>query len=514
MTTELTITTQTPPANRNELAQAFGPNQSAVRRLEAMTRDITITLPDAIDSVYALIQTLQQAAYVLAAPNANLPNADVLKNGAGLSLTLGAGTITLALQIPVTVPNGGTGQTVLPANGVVIGNGASPVASAAPGAAGTALVSNGPTSNPSFQSVVSDIAAGTGINVSSSTGSVTISLQVPVAIANGGTNGTTASSALANLGGVPLSSVGAANGVASLDVSGKVPLAQLPASVVGSLNYQGTWNASTNTPTLVSGTGTKGFFYKVSVAGSTTIDGNSQWNVGDIIAFDGVVWDKIDGIPSEVTSVNGQVGAATITAAGIGAAATVNNLSDLASASAARGNLGLGTAAVQNVTYFLQAANNLSDLASASTARSNLGLGSIATQAASAVAITGGAVQATTGLGAGGNSTPAGSATGIQFGYSSTGAYTWMQSYSAPIVMNPLANHILMGTTTDDNSGNKLQVSGGLSISSATMMQTNTAFTNGAASSTGTLTNAPAAGNPTKWIPINDNGTVRHIPAW
>lgn len=39
-------------------------------------------------------------------------------------------------------------------------------------------------------------------------------------------------------------------------------------------------------------------------------------------------------------------------------------------------------------------------------------------------------------------------------------------------------------------------------------------FDNGAASSAGTLTNAPAVGNPTKWIPIDDNGTTRYIPAW
>jgi hypothetical protein len=40
------------------------------------------------------------------------------------------------------------------------------------------------------------------------------------------------------------------------------------------------------------------------------------------------------------------------------------------------------------------------------------------------------------------------------------------------------------------------------------------AFTNNAGASAGTLTNAPAIGNPTKWIPINDNGTIRNIPAW
>jgi parallel beta-helix repeat protein len=46
------------------------------------------------------------------------------------------------------------------------------------------------------------------------------------------------------------------------------------------------------------------------------------------------------------------------------------------------------------------------------------------------------------------------------------------------------------------------------------LLQTSAALTNGAAAATGTLTNAPIAGNPTKWIPISDNGTTRYIPAW
>jgi len=39
-------------------------------------------------------------------------------------------------------------------------------------------------------------------------------------------------------------------------------------------------------------------------------------------------------------------------------------------------------------------------------------------------------------------------------------------------------------------------------------------FDNGAGAQMGTLTNSPAVGNPTKWIPIDDNGTTRYIPAW
>lgn len=39
-------------------------------------------------------------------------------------------------------------------------------------------------------------------------------------------------------------------------------------------------------------------------------------------------------------------------------------------------------------------------------------------------------------------------------------------------------------------------------------------LTNGAGAALGTLGNAPSMGNPTKWIPIDDNGTTRYIPAW
>lgn len=53
-----------------------------------------------------------------------------------------------------------------------------------------------------------------------------------------------------------------------------------------------------------------------------------------------------------------------------------------------------------------------------------------------------------------------------------------------------------------------------LTLGGGTLLATSAALTNGAAAALGTLTNAPAAGNPTKWIPISDNGTTRFIPAW
>ena len=124
----------------------------------------------------------------------------------------------------------------------------------------------------------------------------------------------TSGTAFTTLGGygitdaVAASRLGAASGVATLDSGGHVTAAQLPASLVGAMNYQGTWNASTNTPALASGTGTKGYYYKVSTAGTTSLDGVASWNVGDSAVFDGTTWDKIDGITNEILSVFGRTG--------------------------------------------------------------------------------------------------------------------------------------------------------------------------------------------------------------
>jgi len=119
-------------------------------------------------------------------------------------------------------------------------------------------------------------------------------------------------SGVAITGYIPSTEKGAALGVATLDAGGKVPVSELPAAVLGALSYQGTWNASTNTPTLTSSTGTKGYYYVVSVAGSTDLDGITDWVVGDWAVYNGTVWQQIDNTDA-VTSVNGQVGAVVLT---------------------------------------------------------------------------------------------------------------------------------------------------------------------------------------------------------
>lgn len=101
---------------------------------------------------------------------------------------------------------------------------------------------------------------------------------------------------------------GAANGVATLDSGGKVPVTQLPNSV---MEFQGAWNASTNTPTLADGTGNTGDVYRVSVAGTINLGSGSQtFDVGDFAIYNGSIWQWSGGSDS-VQSVFGRQGIVT-----------------------------------------------------------------------------------------------------------------------------------------------------------------------------------------------------------
>ena len=102
--------------------------------------------------------------------------------------------------------------------------------------------------------------------------------------------------------------------------------AYVDSSTTGVLTYQGTWNADTNSPTLSSGSGTPGYYFIVSTAGTTDLDGITDWQVGDWAVFSDQAtdaWQKIDntqvgnisgsGVSSRVTYWNG-TGSVTSTA--------------------------------------------------------------------------------------------------------------------------------------------------------------------------------------------------------
>lgn len=117
------------------------------------------------------------------------------------------------------------------------------------------------------------------------------------------------------------------NGYASLDAGGKIPASQLPSSVI---EYKGTWNASTNTPTLADGTGDAGDVYIVSVGGTQNLgSGSITFDAGDWVMYNGSVWQKSTG-SNAVASVNGQTGIVSI---------GVNDLDDATITSVSNGQL-------------------------------------------------------------------------------------------------------------------------------------------------------------------------------
>ena len=65
-------------------------------------------------------------------------------------------------------------------------------------------------------------------------------------------------------------------------------------ALTGVLQFEGTWNASTNSPSLASNVGTSGDYYIVSVAGSTNLNGITDWQIGDWAVFANTTWTKVD----------------------------------------------------------------------------------------------------------------------------------------------------------------------------------------------------------------------------
>jgi hypothetical protein len=76
------------------------------------------------------------------------------------------GTTGIDLPVPLAVVDGGTGVATLTSNAVILGNGTGAVQAVAPGTAGQALISQGPSSAPAWSSLSVSSLSGLGTGVS------------------------------------------------------------------------------------------------------------------------------------------------------------------------------------------------------------------------------------------------------------------------------------------------------------------------------------------------------------
>ena len=196
--------------------------------------------------------------------------------------------------------NGGTARSLVAAAGAIVWSGADGLYIGPVGLAGQVLVSGG-AGAPTW-------------------GSALLVVDQPANVVYAGpAAGAAAPTAFRSLvnadlpaSGVAANTYGSTTAIPVITVNAKgVITSATSASFTGGLSYQGSWNASTNTPTLVSSTGVNGYYYIVSVAGSTNLDGVTDWQVGDWAIFNGATWQKIDQT-NLVSSVNGQVGVVSI----------------------------------------------------------------------------------------------------------------------------------------------------------------------------------------------------------
>jgi len=119
-----------------------------------------------------------------------------------------------------------------------------------------------------------------------------------------------------------ISNKGIANGYTPLNSSGKVDESFLPDAVLGATKFKGFWNASANTITssdlTINGSSipassslNEGWYFIVTVAGSTNESGITDWNLGDWIISIGTAWKKVDNTDAIIT-FNNRTGAITL----------------------------------------------------------------------------------------------------------------------------------------------------------------------------------------------------------
>jgi len=209
--------------------------------------------------------------------NSQLTNSTI----SGISLGSNLASLTIGTGLSGTSYNGSTAITI--ANtGVLSVTGTSPVSASTTSGATTVSLSSGygDTQNPYASKTANYVLASPNGSAGVPSFRSLVNADLP---SSGVTSGT----------------YGSASVIPVLTVNSQGIVTSVSTQATNAPSYQGVWNASTNTPTLTSSVGTAGYYYVVSVAGNTTLNGVSNWNVGDWAIFENSVWQKIPGSTSE-----------------------------------------------------------------------------------------------------------------------------------------------------------------------------------------------------------------------
>jgi len=218
--------------------------------------------------------------------NGSLTNSTITINGNVTSLggSVSVGTVTSVAGTGsvngITLTGSVTASGSLTLGGTLSGIGNSQLTNSSITINGNLVSLGGSTTVTA--STTSTLTIGTGLSGTSFNGSA----PVTIAIANTG---------------VSAGTYGTATTIPSITVNAQGQITSISTNPLNSPAYQGTWNASTNSPTLTSSVGTNNNYYVVSTAGTTTLNGISLWSVGDWAIFNGTTnaWEKINGSSSE-----------------------------------------------------------------------------------------------------------------------------------------------------------------------------------------------------------------------